>query len=59
MMGDDRAISCDSRFWGPIKGSNIIGKIVMLLWHDGHPDSTSSDRVTGRSGAWPTTNRRA
>jgi signal peptidase I len=38
MMGDNRAISCDSRFWGPIKGSTIIGRVVMLLWHDGHPD---------------------
>jgi len=37
-MGDNRAISCDSRFWGPIKGSSIIGRVVTLLWHDGHPD---------------------
>ena len=38
VMGDNRAISCDSRFWGPIKGSSIIGRVVMLLWHDGRPD---------------------
>jgi signal peptidase I len=38
VMGDNRAISCDSRFWGPITGSSIIGRVVMLLWHDGHPD---------------------
>jgi len=38
VMGDNRAISCDSRFWGPIKGSSIIGRVVMLVWHDGHPD---------------------
>jgi signal peptidase I len=38
MMGDNRAISCDSRFWGPIKGSSIIGRVVMLLWHNNHPD---------------------
>jgi signal peptidase I len=38
MMGDNRAISCDSRFWGPIKGSTMVGRVVMLLWHDGHPD---------------------
>ena len=37
VMGDNRAISCDSRFWGPIKGSSIIGKVVLLFWHDGHP----------------------
>jgi signal peptidase I len=38
VMGDNRAISCDSRFWGPIKGSSIVGRVVMLLWHDDHPD---------------------
>jgi signal peptidase I len=38
VMGDNRAISCDSRFWGPIKGSSIIGRVVMLLWHNNHPD---------------------
>ena len=38
VMGDNRAISCDSRFWGPVNGSTIIGRVVMLLWHDGHPD---------------------
>jgi signal peptidase I len=38
VMGDNRAISCDSRYWGPIKGSSIIGRVIMLLWHDGHPD---------------------
>jgi signal peptidase I len=27
-----------SRFWGPIKGSSIIGKVVLTFWHDGHPD---------------------
>jgi signal peptidase I len=38
VMGDNRAISCDSRFWGPIKGSSIIGRVVMLLWRNGRPD---------------------
>jgi signal peptidase I len=38
VMGDNRAISCDSRFWGPVKGSSIIGRVVMLLWRDNHPD---------------------
>jgi signal peptidase I len=38
MMGDNRAISCDSRYWGQIKGSSIIGRVVILVWHDGHPD---------------------
>jgi signal peptidase I len=38
MLGDNRAISCDSRYWGPIKGSSMVGKVVLLLWHNSHPD---------------------
>jgi signal peptidase I len=38
VMGDNRAISCDSRYWGPIKGSSIVGKVVLVWWHDNHPD---------------------
>jgi signal peptidase I len=38
VMGDNRQISCDSRFWGPIKGTSIVGKVVLLLWHDDRPD---------------------
>jgi signal peptidase I len=38
MLGDNRAISCDSRYWGPIKGSSIIGKVVLVWWNDDRPD---------------------
>ncbi|MGH3157209.1 MAG: signal peptidase I [Streptosporangiaceae bacterium] len=38
MMGDNRAISCDSRYWGPIKGSSMVGQVVLVWWHNGHPD---------------------
>jgi signal peptidase I len=38
MLGDNRADSCDSRYWGPIKGSTIVGKVVLTWWHDGRPD---------------------
>jgi signal peptidase I len=37
MMGDNRAISCDSRYWGPIEGSSMVGKVVLVWWRDGHP----------------------
>jgi signal peptidase I len=38
LLGDNRAISCDSRYWGPIKGSSVIGKVVLVWWHASHPD---------------------
>jgi signal peptidase I len=37
LMGDNRAISCDSRYWGPIEGSSIVGKVILDWWHDSHP----------------------
>jgi signal peptidase I len=37
MLGDNRKISCDSRYWGPVKGSTIVGKVVLLWWHNSHP----------------------
>jgi signal peptidase I len=38
VLGDNRADSCDSRYWGPLKGSSIIGKVVLTFWHAGHPE---------------------
>jgi signal peptidase I len=38
VLGDNRADSCDSRYWGPIKGSTIVGKVILLWWHNSHPD---------------------
>jgi signal peptidase I len=32
VMGDDRGDSCDSRFWGPISGSQIVGKVDLRVW---------------------------
>jgi signal peptidase I len=32
MMGDNRAFSCDSRYWGPIPESTIVGKVDMRIW---------------------------
>jgi signal peptidase I len=36
MMGDNRAVSCDSRFWGPVKGSAIVGRAIVVSWQDNH-----------------------
>ncbi len=38
LLGDNRSDSCDSRFWGPITGSSIIGKVVLVWWQDSHPE---------------------
>jgi signal peptidase I len=38
VLGDNRADSCDSRYWGPVRGSSITGQAMLLWWHDGHPD---------------------
>jgi signal peptidase I len=37
MMGDNRSISCDSRYWGTIPGSSMIGRVLVLWWRAGRP----------------------
>lgn len=32
VMGDNRTDSCDSRYWGPISKSLIVGKVEMRVW---------------------------
>jgi signal peptidase I len=32
MMGDNHAISCDSRMWGTVPRSDIIGKVFLKIW---------------------------
>jgi signal peptidase I len=38
VMGDNRSDSYDSRDWGPIPGSSIIGRVFFIIWRHGHPD---------------------
>jgi signal peptidase I len=38
VLGDNRADSCDSRYWGPVKGSSIAGKAIAVIWHNNHPE---------------------
>jgi signal peptidase I len=32
VMGDNRADSCDSRYWGPVPESTIVGKVDVRVW---------------------------
>jgi signal peptidase I len=32
VMGDNRTLSCDSRYWGPIPESSIVGKVDLRMW---------------------------
>jgi len=32
VMGDNRTDSCDSRMWGPVKGSSVVGQVFLILW---------------------------
>jgi signal peptidase I len=32
VMGDNRTDSCDSRWWGPIPESSIVGKVDVRVW---------------------------
>ena len=37
VMGDNRTDSCDSRSFGPITDSSVVGKVVAIVWRNGHP----------------------
>jgi signal peptidase I len=37
VMGDNRTDPCDSRSFGPISGSSLVGKVVATTTRDGHP----------------------
>jgi signal peptidase I len=37
VMADNRVDSCDSRAFGPIPGSLIVGMVIAIVMRDGHP----------------------
>jgi signal peptidase I len=37
VMGDCRGDSDDSRYWGTVSSSEIIGKVDAVVWRNGHP----------------------
>jgi len=54
MMGDDRGASYDSRYWGPVPGSSILGRVLLIVWRAGHP---ALQAVGGKSAMPATTCR--
>ena len=32
MMGDNRSVSCDSRYWGPLPSNLVVGEAVVKFW---------------------------
>jgi signal peptidase I len=37
VMGDNRTDTCDSRSFGPISGSLVVGEVVATIARNGHP----------------------
>jgi signal peptidase I len=37
VMGDCRGDSSDSRYWGTVPKSHVIGKVTVIVWRSGHP----------------------
>jgi len=37
VMGDCRGNSYDSRYWGTVPRSYVVGKVFVVLWRHGHP----------------------
>jgi len=37
VMGDNRPASLDSRWWGYVPRSSVIGRVFLVFWRNGHP----------------------
>jgi signal peptidase I len=37
VMGDCRGNSYDSRYWGTVPQSYVVGKVFLVVWQHGHP----------------------
>lgn len=53
MMGDNRNQSADSRFWGPLPLSHLMGKLVMIWMSCNESDSYSSFLCPPKDFRWP------
>jgi signal peptidase I len=50
MLGDNRRQSCDSRIWGPLEESNIIGEVFAIYWP---PQRIGIAAILVVAGLWP------
>lgn len=49
VMGDNREDSLDSRRWGTLPRDLVVGRVRMILWSSGDPDSDHAARASSVS----------
>lgn len=53
VLGDNRANSEDSRFWGPLKRKYVVGRFACVLWNEGNdgPNAKRAKEDAKREGS--------
>lgn len=52
MMGDNRTVSLDSRFWGFVPRANVVGRPMFVYWSFDTPDSEQYKTSLGDRLSW-------
>jgi signal peptidase I len=58
MLGDNRPNSCDSRVWGPVPRSALIGPVFAIYWPPSRIDIGVGATILAGLAAWPLRRRR-